>query len=94
MRASSILRDFQPAGAGGGANYVRNNIEGPDCLSSVGECVEPVDYAPPVAFYDHLLFSEISMFWVCSRTTRIISCHLTENVRHSFLDIRFFEILW
>lgn len=45
--------NFQPANAGGGANYGWNILEGPDCLGSVGGCVEPPDYAPPVAFYDH-----------------------------------------
>lgn len=45
--------NFQPAGAGGGANYGWNFLEGPDCLSSAGGCVEPPDYAAPVAVYDH-----------------------------------------
>lgn len=45
--------NFQPAGTGGGANYGWNILEGPDCLDSVGGCVEPAGYAAPVVFYDH-----------------------------------------
>lgn len=45
--------NHQPAGAGGGANFGWNILEGPDCFNPVAGCVEPPNYVPPVAFYGH-----------------------------------------
>jgi len=47
--------NFQAAAATGGANYGWNILEGPDCFNPAVGCVEPTDYVPPVAFYNHSL---------------------------------------
>ncbi|MEJ2597871.1 MAG: PQQ-dependent sugar dehydrogenase [Anaerolineales bacterium] len=44
--------DFQPASSQGGANYGWNIWEGNHCYSA-STCVEPANYSPPVAEYDH-----------------------------------------
>lgn len=45
--------NHQPVGADGGVNFGWNILEGPDCFNPVAGCVEPPNYAPPVAFYNH-----------------------------------------
>jgi glucose/arabinose dehydrogenase len=45
--------DFQLASSEGGENYGWNILEGPACYNPPQNCVPPLDYVPPVMFYDH-----------------------------------------
>ncbi len=45
--------DFQLASSEGGENYGWNILEGPACFNPPQNCVPPLDYVPPVMFYDH-----------------------------------------
>jgi len=45
--------DFQPASSSGGENYGWNILEGTLCYNPSSGCIEPADYSPPIAEYEH-----------------------------------------
>jgi len=45
--------DFQPASSAGGENYGWHILEGNLCYNPSPDCIQPANYAPPVATYDH-----------------------------------------